>query len=369
MLNRNRVIGFVLVAVLLLAAAPAVLGAFSPEVFAIDQAVIDDTVNITRATAGEAGWVVVHAGEEGAPGPVLGYSPAPAGINANVKVTLDSSGVTDTLYAMLHVDAGESGVFEPDGADVPVERNGEPVVKSFAVTGVESTVVKVLADDGRFSTLVEAVEAAGLANALRTEAEVTIFAPTDDAFAALGPGALEALLADPAGLLSSVLLYHAAPGVLASADLTSGEVETLNGAPLTLAVEDGAVTVNDVPVVEADLNGSNGVIHVIDQVLLPPVEAPAAEEAAGAAGDTMPASLLDVVTGDETLSTLGAAVAAAGLEDALGSEGPFTLFAPSDDAFAALPAGDLDALLADPDQLAAVLQYHVPGRAAVDFLG
>ena len=362
MLNRYRVIGVVLIAILVLTVAPTVFGAFSPEVFVIDQPTVDNTVNVTRATVGEPGWVVIHADEDGAPGPVIGYSALPAGINANVKVAVDPEGVTGVLYAMLHVDKGEAGVFDfPDGADVPVDRNGEPVTKSFSVSGQESTVVNMLAGDERFSTLVAAIEAAGLADTLRSEKEVTIFAPTNEAFAALDKDVLDTLLADPAGL-SQILLYHFVPGVVTSADITPGDVETLQGAPVTLAVNDaGVVTVDNANVTEADLTAYNGVVHAIDQVLIPPaVDAASAEAApAAAAPAETPATVVDAAVADTDLSTLVDAITAAGLGDALAGEGPFTVFAPNNEAFAALPKADLDALLADPQKLSALLQYHV----------
>ena len=162
MLNRYRVIGGVLIAILVLAVAPTVFGAFTPEVFVIDQPSVDNTVNVTRATIDAPGWVVIHADADGAPGPVIGYSPLAAGINANIKVDIDPKAATSVLYAMLHEDNGEAGVFDfPDGADVPVERSGEPVTKSFNVTSQESTVVNVLGGDKRFSTLVSAIDVIG----------------------------------------------------------------------------------------------------------------------------------------------------------------------------------------------------------------
>ncbi len=373
MLNRYRVIGVGLIAILVLAVAPTVFGAFTPEVFVIDQPTIDNLVNVTRATVDEPGWVVIHADADGAPGPVIGYSALPAGINANVKVTIDPKAATTVLYAMLHEDKGEAGVFDfPDGADVPVERSGKPLVQSFNVTGQESTVVNVLAGDKRFSTLVSAIEAAGLTDTLRNEKEVTVFAPTNDAFSALDKNVLAALLADPTGL-SQVLLYHVVPGITASADITNGDVETAQGAPITLAVDDaGAITANGANVVEADLSAYNGVIHAIDQVLSPPVDGEAAAAAAGetateapaaAAPAEMPATVADAVAADPDLSTLVDAIKAAGLGDALAGAGPFTVFAPNNAAFAALSKADLDALLADPKQLSAVLQYHVLSSA------
>ncbi len=369
MLSRNRVIGLVLIAVLLLTAAPTVFGAFSPEVFVIDQSSVDDMVTVTRATIGDAGWVVIHADENGAPGPVIGYSPIPAGINANVKVAIDPAAATDVLYAMLHVDKGEAGVFDFPGADAPVMRNDKPVTKSFALIGQESTVVKLLASDERFSTLASAVEAAGLTDTLRQAEAVTIFAPSNEAFAALDQAVLSDLLADPAQL-SEVLLYHVVPDVVMSADITDGAVDTLQGSPVMIAVNKGAVTVNGAAVSEADLTASNGVVHVIDQVLLPPSE----EDAGGtvpprggtvppAAAAELPATIVDAAAADSSLSKLANAITATGLDEALVGTGPFTLFAPNNAAFDALPKEQLAALLADPQQLSALLQHHVLSSA------
>jgi hypothetical protein len=95
MLNRNRVIGVVLIAAIfvltVLVAAPAVFAAFAPDVFTVDQPTIDGRINITRATLNEPGWVVIHADVDGAPGPVVGYAPLPAGISANIPVAIDAA--------------------------------------------------------------------------------------------------------------------------------------------------------------------------------------------------------------------------------------------------------------------------------------
>ena len=158
--------------------------------------------------------------------------------------------------------------------------------------------------------------------------------------------------------------------VEASTDITNGDVETAQGAPITLAVDDaGAITANGAKVSEADLSAYNGVIHVIDQVLSPPADS-ASTDAAAAEGDSStaapaetPLTVADAVAADPDLSTLVEAVKVAGLGDALAGAGPFTVFAPNNEAFAALPKADLDALLADPKQLSAVLQYHVLSSA------
>ena len=131
---------------------------------------------------------------------------------------------------------------------------------------------------GGFTTLVTAVEAAGLEETLRGEGPFTVFAPTDEAFAALPAGTLDTLLADPTGDLADILTYHVVEGEVMAADvvgLDGQEVTTVNGATFTVNVgDDGSVTLtdaagNEVAVVQTDVDASNGVIHVIDGVLLP----------------------------------------------------------------------------------------------------
>lgn len=126
---------------------------------------------------------------------------------------------------------------------------------------------------GEFNTLVTAVQTAGLVDALKGDGPFTVFAPSDDAFAKLPKATLDALLADPKGELTQVLLYHVVPGKVLSTDITDGmEVETLQGSKIKLTVKDGAVMVNDAKVVAVDIPATNGVIHVIDTVLMPAAE-------------------------------------------------------------------------------------------------
>jgi len=121
---------------------------------------------------------------------------------------------------------------------------------------------------GTFTTLVAAVEAAGLVETLKGEGPFTVFAPTDEAFAALPEGTVEGLLADPEAL-AAILTYHVVPGKVMSADLTDGMMATtVEGRDITIAVGDN-VTVGPATVTAADIEASNGVIHVIDSVLLP----------------------------------------------------------------------------------------------------
>jgi uncharacterized surface protein with fasciclin (FAS1) repeats len=142
----------------------------------------------------------------------------------------------------------------------------------------ENDIVDTAIAAGDFTTLVAAVRAAGLEDTLRGEGPFTVFAPTDDAFAALPPGTVETLLEDPTGDLATILTYHVVPGAVLAADvvgLNGQDVATVEGDSFRVGVGgDGSVTLtdasgNDVAVVTTDIETSNGVIHVIDGVLLP----------------------------------------------------------------------------------------------------
>lgn len=143
----------------------------------------------------------------------------------------------------------------------------------------ESTIVEIAASSDSFTTLTAALEAAGLLDVLSGEGPFTVFAPTDEAFAALPEGTLDELLKpENQQTLIEILTYHVVPGMVMSADLTAGEVTTAEGSPVTIDLSNG-VMVNDANVVMADIPASNGVIHVIDQVMLPEsMMAPAAAE-------------------------------------------------------------------------------------------
>ena len=121
---------------------------------------------------------------------------------------------------------------------------------------------------GQFKTLVKAVQEAGLVDTLKGKGPFTVFAPTDAAFAKLPPGTLEALLNDKAKL-AEVLTYHVVPGKVKSGDIKPGAVKTVQGQSVQLSTKGGAVMVNDAKVTKADIMASNGVIHVIDTVIVP----------------------------------------------------------------------------------------------------
>ena len=136
----------------------------------------------------------------------------------------------------------------------------------------DEDIVGVAVEAGIFTTLVAAVEAAELVEVLQGEGPFTVFAPTDDAFAALPEGTVESLL-QPGNkeLLISILLYHVVPGSVLAADVSElDSATTVNGASISISVSDGGVMINNANVLQTDVAASNGVIHIIDAVLLPP---------------------------------------------------------------------------------------------------
>jgi len=139
----------------------------------------------------------------------------------------------------------------------------------------DMTITQIVADNPDFSTLLTAVEAAELGETLSGDGPFTVFAPTNEAFAALPEGTLDSLL-EPSSKddLAAILTYHVVSGKIMAADVTPGEVMTVNGASFTVSVEDGTVFLTDASggkaqVIATDVPASNGVIHVIDAVLLP----------------------------------------------------------------------------------------------------
>ncbi|GAB4373704.1 MAG: hypothetical protein Kow00121_17230 [Elainellaceae cyanobacterium] len=140
----------------------------------------------------------------------------------------------------------------------------------IAATGNE-TVAEVVSQAESFSTLQQAIEAAGLEETLGEAGPYTVFAPTDEAFAALPPEVLEQLLQpENQEQLRQVLAYHVVPQGIPSTDITPGEVSTVEGQPVTIADNAGEITVDGAAVVQPDIIASNGVVHAIDQVLVPP---------------------------------------------------------------------------------------------------
>ncbi|MBL8900293.1 MAG: fasciclin domain-containing protein [Planctomycetes bacterium] len=210
----------------------------------------------------------------------------------------------------------------------------------------EKDIVATAIDAGSFPTLVAALKAADLVGALQAKGPFTVFAPTEAAFAKLPKGTVENLLKpENKAQLQAILKYHVLAGkVDAAAAMKTSCAATLEGQRCTITTKDGKVMIDGANVVKADIACSNGIIHVIDTVILPSSK-----------------DLVEVAVGAGSFQTLAAALKAADLVDALKGPGPFTVFAPTDEAFAKLPKGTVENLLKPENkaQLQAILKYHV----------
>ncbi|MEP4079808.1 CIA30 family protein [Haloferula sp.] len=209
------------------------------------------------------------------------------------------------------------------------------------------SVVDLALADERFKTLTAALTEAKLVETLNGSGPFTVFAPTDEAFSKLPKGTVEELLKpENRAKLQSILKYHVIPGsVDLAAGLKAGEASSVQGEALSIEFAEGRVRVNEATLLDANITASNGVIHVIDSVLLPPAPKNDLASVAERAG---------------SFGTLLAGVEAAGLSDVLTEEGPLTILAPTDEAFAKLPKGTLKTLLKkeNRDQLVAILSMH-----------
>jgi transforming growth factor-beta-induced protein len=212
----------------------------------------------------------------------------------------------------------------------------------------DKNIVETALAAGQFNTLASLLTKAGLVDTLATGGPFTVFAPTDEAFAKVPQATLDALANDPA-LLKSVLLYHVVPGSVTAADVVKlSSAKTLEGRSVTIKVVDGAVYVDKAKVTTPDVMASNGVIHVIDSVLIP-----------SAAATAQPKNIVQTAVAAGQFKTLVSLVKKAGLAGALSGSGPLTVFAPTDAAFAKVPKATLTALGKDKAKLKAVLLYHV----------
>jgi uncharacterized surface protein with fasciclin (FAS1) repeats len=209
-----------------------------------------------------------------------------------------------------------------------------------------SDIVATATAAGDFKTLVAAVQAAGLVSALQGEGPFTVFAPNDAAFAKRPKGTLDELLKpENKAKLASILTYHVVAGKVMAKDAAKlTGATTLGGQRIDISATDGGVMIDGAKVLKTDIACSNGVIHVIDSVILPADK-----------------DIVATAKGAGTFETLLAAATAAGLVPALTGEGPLTVFAPTDEAFAKLPKGTVENLLKpeNKEQLAKILKFHV----------
>ena len=235
--------------------------------------------------------------------------------------------LTLLMIACLSLSSVAFGVAADETEDIPA---------NAAATGVHEA-------------LVAALSHAGLVETLQGDGPFTVFAPTDAAFEAAGID-LSTFDNDEANAtLVDILTYHVLSGAVDAANVTDGlEATMLNGDNVTFTVDNGSVMINDANVTTADVAASNGIIHVIDKVLMPPADEPVLEDIA------------TVATNTGVHDSLVAALAHAGLVATLQGEGPFTVFAPTDEAFA---AAGIDLSTFDNDEanatLTDILTYHV----------
>ena len=275
--------------------------------------------------------------------------------------SVNAADVTDGLTVTM-VNGDEASFTVVDGtvmvgdatvtlADVPASNGLIHVIDKVLMPPTESVpdIPSVASGTGVHTALVAALSKADLVTTLQGDGPFTVFAPNDDAFAAAGIDLDSFTTDEDIATLSDILLYHVYSGAVNAADVTDGLTVTMvNGDGASFTVTDGTVMIGDATVTSADVPASNGVIHVIDTVLMPPADV---------------VDIPSVAAGTGLHTSLVAAVVQAGLLETLQSDGPFTLFAPTDEAFAA--AGIDLAALDTPEgkeTLANILLYHVvPG--------
>jgi uncharacterized surface protein with fasciclin (FAS1) repeats len=209
------------------------------------------------------------------------------------------------------------------------------------------TIWDVIQNSPDHNTLEAVVGLAGLDGALDSPGAFTVFAPTDAAFALVPQPIIDALIADPTGILTFILTYHVVPSVALSTDLSDGMViTTLSGVDVNVSIINGDVFINHAQVIVADIVTDNGVVHVIDAVIAPGVIAN---------------NVWEIIQASPSHTILETAILAAGLDGTLSDDFFFTVFAPTDAAFGALPAGTIESLIANPTALTNILLYHAAG--------
>ena len=295
-------------------------------------------------------------------------------VNSVTAYTLNGSSATTASGAVIPVvintelDTLTFGGATVQTTDIYTTNGIIHVIDTVVVADVElptppASIVDVAVSNGSFTTLVAALQATGLDTVLDDpESTFTVFAPTDAAFALLGQDTIDALLADP-DTLRDILLYHVVSGseILQDGAITvaqsgSNKVDMANERQSALTLADSTLYINKSAVSLADVKADNGVIHVIDQVILPP---PAVTDSTQ--------TIVDIALADANFSTLVAALTAADLVTTLSDEtATFTVFAPTNAAFDKIEDSALEALLADTDALTGILLKHVISDATID---
>jgi uncharacterized surface protein with fasciclin (FAS1) repeats len=289
-----------------------------------------------------------------------------AEVNSVAAYTLNGQSATTASDAMIPVSINsESDTLQFGGANIVTKdiytTNGIiHVIDAVIVADVEipdpvGNIAEVASAAGSFNTLIAALQATGLDEVIADEDQTfTVFAPTDAAFALLPEGTVAALLNDTE-TLSNILLYHVVSGevnandAITIANSENNKAEMVNGQLAALSLAGSELFINTSKVSTANIGASNGVIHVVDQVILPP-----------ALKGTPTQSIVDIAISNPDFSILVAALQAADLVDALADEDAnYTVFAPTNAAFQKIPADVLNALVADEEALTNVLLQHV----------
>jgi uncharacterized surface protein with fasciclin (FAS1) repeats len=235
------------------------------------------------------------------------------------------------------------------GGEEPPPQAPEPVATADMPPppAAKQDIVDTAVAAGKFNTLAQALTKAGLVDTLKGPGPYTVFAPTDEAFAKLPKEQLDAVLGDK-DKLTALLTYHVVPGSVKASDVVKmTSAKTVNGKDLAIKVDGSMVRINGASVTSTDLEASNGVIHVVDTVLMPEEPKPAVPDLVQTAMDA------------KSFTTLTDLLTKAGLVDTLKGPGPFTVFAPTDDAFKKVPKKTMDELGKDTEKLKGVLTYHV----------
>jgi len=265
--------------------------------------------------------------------------------DGQVATTLNGSDITVTINNGVFINGTSQVIVADIAASNGVVHVVNEVLSSTPV--LQYTIWDVIQNSPDHNTLEAVVGLAGLDGALDSPGAFTVFAPTDAAFALVPQPIIDALIADPTGILTFILTYHVVPSVALSTDLSDGQVvTTLSGVDVNVSIINGSVFINHAQVIVADIVTDNGVVHVIDAVIAPGIIAN---------------NVWEIIEGSPVHTILETGVLAAGLDGTLQDDYFFTVFAPTDAAFGALPAGTIESLIANPAALTNILLYHAAG--------
>lgn len=300
-------------------------------------------------------------------------STLPAALFKNELTPLSASG--ENLRVNVY-DSGDAKTVTINGAlkirTLEATNGVIHVINKVLIPEPKSNIIEVLEKKGNFTTLLTALAVAGLTTTIQNAGPFTLFAPTDDAFRSLPAGTLDSLITNREEL-KKVLLSHVASGTLYKRGLSSGLVPVIAGGNVKAAVGFNGAMFGNAQMIETDLFASNGVIHVINSVILhsvgqtpkvvfnqpskavdnQPTKPPVNQQ------KTRVARTIASILNENGLTTLADLLVKAGLVNVLSQQGPFTLFAPTNDAFNAVDSVTLNALLQDVNLLKRVLTYHV----------